>query len=250
MEEKHSAPQPPFLCVIPARFQSSRFPGKPLAPLHGVPMMGWVTRHATGAARVKEVIVATDHQDIQRAVEEDATPARAMLTPDLPSGSDRVAHVAATRSDDWVFEMQGDQPLVTPSVIDAFIDAAVDAIARNPSVEVVIPYAKATEAHTASPDVLKVVVSNSGRLLFQTRQPIQTGWRTLGLYLWRRDALLRFAALPRADIEQAEDSHPIRLYVNDFYVQGIPIDSEDWVEVDRPHHITEVEEVMRRKGLV
>ena len=98
-----------------------------------------------------------------------------------------------------------------------------------------------------SPDVLKVVVTAKEKLVFQSRHPLETGFRTLGLYLWKRESLLRFADLPVSKIEKIEDSHPIRLYVNDFNVQGLLLDKTDWVEVDREEHIAQVEELLKKK---
>lgn len=239
-----------FVCIIPARYASSRFPGKPVMPIHGVPMINWITKHSSDSKLLEDIIVATDDERILRVVEDDPTRARAVMTPDLPNGSERVAYVAKDIQHEWIFEMQGDQPMVTAAVLEDFLQRAYAEVEKNPAIDVVIPFAPATDAHTQSPDVLKVVVTTNGRLVFQTRQPIKTGWRTLGLYLWKNDALQKFANLPVADIEKAEDSHPIRLYANDFYVQGIPIDTSDWVEVDRDHQIAEVEKLMKEKGLL
>ena len=88
------------------------------------------------------------------------------------------------------------------------------------------------------------------RIVFQTRHPIETGFRTLGLYMWKRDALYSFANTAVSHIEKVEDSHPIRLYVNDVYVQGVHIKDSSWVEVDRPEHITQVEQIMSEKGII
>ena len=140
--------------------------------------------------------------------------------------------------------------MVTPGIIDSFIERASAEIEKNSAIDAVIPFAPAGEKERKSLDVLKVVVTASNRLLFQTRQPIKTGYRTLGLYLWRRSALLRFAELPVSDIEQEETSHPIRLYVNDFYVQGLLIEGDTWIEVDREDQLREVEKLIGEKEIV
>lgn len=238
-----------FTCIIPARYQSSRFPGKSLHEIHAIPMILWVAKHASEADRVSRVIIATDDDRI-RAVVEAAGYEVVMTSPDCPNGSARVAEVAAGLKDDWVFEMQGDQPMVTSDVIDDFIIRSWTEVDDNSEVEVVIPFAATTEEQTASPDVLKVVVTASNRLVFQTRHPIESGYRTLGLYLWKSTSLQRFSSLPVSRLEQAEDSHPIRLYINDIYVQGIEIQDTSWVEVDRPAHVDEVEKIMVDRGLV
>ncbi|NQV93129.1 NTP transferase domain-containing protein [Candidatus Kaiserbacteria bacterium] len=237
-----------FTCIIPSRYKSTRFDGKSLAMIHGKPMILWVAEHANKSSSISRTVVATDDKRIFDAVNEAGY--EVVETPDCPNGSARVAHVAKNIDGEWVFEMQGDQPMVTPEVIDDFIERAWQMIEKNPDIDVVIPYAPATKEHTDSLDVLKVVKTENDRLVFQTRQPIQTGWRTLGLYLWKRTALLRFADLPVSDIERVEDSHPIRLYVNDFYVQGLLIEDTSWVEVDREHQIAEVEILMKEKRIV
>ena len=238
-----------FICIIPARYKSSRFKGKSVFPIADKPMITWVIEHATNASLVSEMIVATDDDRIENVAKD--TKCKVVRTsPDCPNGSARVAEVANEIEAEWVFEMQGDQPLVTPDIIDDFLARAKAMVEKDPSIDVVIPYAPATKAHTDSLDVLKVVKTESDRLVFQTRQPIQTGWRTLGLYLWKKKSLLRFADLPVSDIEKTEDSHPIRLYVNDFHVQGLLIDTSNWVEVDREHQVAEVEKIMKERGLV
>lgn len=216
--------------------------------IHGKPMVSWVAENASGASTVSRLIIATDDNRIMETVKNLGY--EAVDTGDCPNGSARVAEVAKNINEEWVFEMQGDQPMVTSEIIDDFISRAWEAIEKNPNIDVVIPYAPATKEHTNSLDVLKVVKTDNDRLVFQTRQPIQTGWRTLGLYMWERTALLKFSELPVSDIEKAEDSHPIRLYVNDFYVQGLLIEDTSWVEVDREYQIAEVETLMKEKGLV
>lgn len=235
-------------CIIPAHYKSYRFPGKMLEKIHGKPMILWVAEHASKSLLISKVIVATDDERIFDIVKRAGY--EVIKTPHFSNGSARVAYVARNIKDSYIFEMQGDQPMVTPEVIDDFIERACELTNNNPEIDVVIPYASATKEHTESLDVLKVVKTESDRLMFQTRQPIQTGWRTLGLYLWKHTALLKFSELPVSDIERIEDSHPIRLYVNDFYVQGILINNTSWVEVDRPNQINEVELLMKKKNIL
>ncbi|MCB9809995.1 NTP transferase domain-containing protein [Candidatus Nomurabacteria bacterium] len=237
--------QKQFVCIIPARHESSRFPGKPLALIAGKPMIIWVIEHANKSKYIKEALVATDNEDIYKTVT-DAGFKAVYTSKDCPNGSERVAEVAARIDDEWIFEMQGDQPMVTPEVIDNFIDQALTSISVNKEVEVVIPYAPISATQSQSKDILKVVVTESNRLVFQTRQPIQSGFRTLGLYLWSNKALQNFASKQVSEIERIEDSHPIRLYVNDVYVQGVFIEDSSWVEVDRPEQIGEVESLINK----
>lgn len=237
-----------YTCIIPARYKSSRFEGKPLARICGKTMISIVYLNATAASLVKKAIVATDDKRIYDHCKEAGINV-VYTSESCKNGSERVAEVAQKSiKTPYVFEMQGDQPLVTPDVIDDFLKRASLCVKKNPDVDVIIPFTTCSDICTASPDILKVVVTSSNRLVFQTRQPIQTGYRTLGLYLWGREALIKFSKLPVSPIEKAEDSHPIRLYVNDFFVQGLTVKSDEWIEVDRKHQIGQVETIMQRKA--
>lgn len=232
-----------FTCVIPARYKSSRFPGKILAKIGDESMISIIYKNATQAKMIDKVIVATDDEKIFNHCKENNI--NVMYTDvNCPNGSERVGEVAEKIDTDFIFEMQGDQPLVTAEIIDNFLATASDLMEKNDQIDVCIPY---TDCIEESPDILKVVVTSAERLVFQTRQPIKTGYRTLGLYLWKKNTLKRFAELPVSQIEEAESSHPIRLYVNEFLVQGIKIPGDDWIEVDRPQHIQDVEAVLAKR---
>ena len=235
-----------FTCIIPARYKSVRFLGKPLVDISGKSMICRVYDNACESKFFNEVIVATDDEKIfKHCSDHDIN--YVCTSKDCPNGSERVAEVAAGIDAEYIFEMQGDQPLATKEVINDFITRAIFKLKENSEIDVVIPYAKATKEQENSIDVLKVVVDSNERLLFQTRQPIQTGYRTLGLYLWKKEALLRFAKLPISNIEEVESSHPIRLYMNGFFVQGVELEGVDWVEVDREHQVKEVEKILEKK---
>jgi 3-deoxy-manno-octulosonate cytidylyltransferase (CMP-KDO synthetase) len=238
----------PFVCVIPARYKSSRFPGKALAEIAGKSMVSRVWNNAQNAKLVERAIVATDDERIYEHCKKEGC--EVMYTSkDCNDGSARIAEVAATLRAPYIFELQGDQPLVIPDVIDAFLTEARDAIVKNPSIDIVQSFAAVSDEDAALPDVVKVAVSKSNRMLLITRHPIKSGYRTLGLYLWKREALLAFPSMPITDYERAETCHLLRFFLNDLYVQGVLLDSTDWIEVDRPHHVQEVEAVLARKGL-
>jgi 3-deoxy-manno-octulosonate cytidylyltransferase (CMP-KDO synthetase) len=239
------APKNGFVCVIPARYASGRFPGKPLCNINGKAMIDHVYENANKAKLVRKAIIATDDQRIYDHCKEKGF--EVVMTKEHPNGSERVNEVVESVNDKYVFEMQGDQPLLLPDMVDDFLRRAKNIVDINPSIDVVHPYSKATKEHTEAKHVVKAVKSVSDRLLFQTRQPIQTGVRTLGLYLWNKDSLKRFSEIEPSEIEVIEDTHPMRLYINDFYVQGLPIDGSDWVEVDLKEQVYQVEEVLRRR---
>lgn len=157
------------LAVIPARYGSTRFPGKPLADLCGKPLVVHVAERAREAKCVADVLVATDDERIVEAVERFGF--RAVLTsPDCPSGSDRIAEAVANRPEaDIIVNVQGDEPLLHPEVIDR----AVAALERDPECAVATAMIRiASEEQFLSPHVVKVICDSTGRALYFSRAPI------------------------------------------------------------------------------
>ncbi len=205
------------IIVIPARMASSRLPGKPLADIHGRPMIVHVLHRAI-AARVGPVAVACAERGIADAVREAG--GRAALTdPDLPSGSDRV-HAALAELDpdgehDVVVNLQGDVPTVTAEQIRAAIlplhDSSIDIGT------VVAPIASFTEANTASFVKAACVFDedrDAARAIYFSRSPVPWGegplWHHVGIYAYRRAALARFVALPPTLLERREQLEQLR----------------------------------------
>jgi 3-deoxy-manno-octulosonate cytidylyltransferase (CMP-KDO synthetase) len=193
------------VAIIPARYQSSRLPGKPLADIAGRPMIEHVYRRAASASRIDGVIVATDDARIAEAVRGFGGAAW-MTRSGHATGTDRLAEVAAELPCRLIVNVQGDEPLIDPAAIDAAIepmlaDASLDmsTIARPP----------ADPSEFANPNVVKVVTTRSGRALYFSRAPIP-GLVHLGLYVYRREVLLRLASLPRTPLEQAERLEQLR----------------------------------------
>lgn len=236
-----------FPCVIPARYDSSRFPGKPLAEIAGKTMLSRVYENAMKAKYADPVIVATDDERIYKHCEEHNMKV-VYTSPECENGSVRVAEVAKDMDAPYYFELQGDQPLVFAEVIDEFLGKAREEMVKDPRIDIVQPYAATTEEMIKDKDVVKVVVSKSGKFLTFTRHPLETGYRTLGLYLWKRDTLLNFPKMEISHLEEAETCHLVRFVLNDLVVQGIQIDDTNWIEVDREHQIKEVEKVLTEKG--
>ena len=213
--------------VIPARYRSSRFPGKPLADICGRPMIWWVYRQAKKVEQLDAVYVATDDERIQAACESYGIPV-VMTSPDHPTGSDRVAEVAAKVEGDLFINIQGDEPLMPAEAVNQ--TAAL--LADRPECAV------ATAAHTLtsiedffSPNVVKVELDNRGNALTFSRAPIpwprdafrkdQTklpeGFRPLhhlGLYAYRVGFLKKFPTLAPAPIEEAESLEQLRALWN------------------------------------
>jgi len=229
------------VAIIPARFQSTRLPGKALALIGGRPMVWHVaqrTRRARGLARV---IVATDDARIAAAI--DASGAEAVLTrAEHPSGTDRLAEVAERLDASIVVNVQGDLPLLDP----AMIELLVSRLAAEPS----LPMATLAspihdEDEWQSPHVVKVVVGADGRALYFSRSPIPhdrdgsrtpaepLGWRHIGMYAYRRAVLLRLATLPPSPLENRERLEQLRALENGIAI-GVVVwaASEPLIEVD------------------
>lgn len=199
------------LIVIPARMASTRLPGKPLADIHGRPMIAWMVEAAM-ASRVGDVLVAAAEPEIAAAAE--AAGAEAALTdPDLPSGTDRIAAAVAGRDADIIVNLQGDMPTIDP----ALIQAGVSALANADIATLVSPSTAPDER--ANPNVVKAIVSwppsgQVGRALYFTRAAAPHGdgpiWRHVGLYVYRRAALERFVAAPPSPLERRESLEQLR----------------------------------------
>jgi 3-deoxy-manno-octulosonate cytidylyltransferase (CMP-KDO synthetase) len=229
------------IAIIPARFGSTRFPGKALALIAGRPMICHVaerTRRARGLARV---IVATDDARIVDAVA--TTGVEAVLTrSDHPSGTDRLAEVMRDLDVPLVVNVQGDLPLVDPSMVEQLVARLRDEPAL-PMATVATPIHDDTEWR--SPHVVKVVVGRDGRALYFSRSPVPfdrdgtraagepLGLRHVGMYAYRRETLLRLAALPPSPLERRERLEQLRALEN-----GIAIGVVEWtaagplIEVD------------------
>ena len=207
------------LAVIPARFHSTRLPGKILADIAGKPMIEHVYRRAAAASRVHAVLVATDDDRIASAVE--SFGGVALLTsPAHVSGTDRIAEVVRQLPCRCVINVQGDEPLVE----SATLDAAIEPMLADSTLEMSTisrPLASLTEF--TNPNVVKVVTNASGDALYFSRAPIPASAPSagqglvpsaarahVGLYVYRRDTLLRLAALPPAALELEESLEQLR----------------------------------------
>jgi 3-deoxy-manno-octulosonate cytidylyltransferase (CMP-KDO synthetase) len=228
------------IVIIPARMAASRLPGKPLADIGGMPMIVRVLRQAEKAA-VGEVAVAAGDAEIVAAVQ--AAGGRAVMTdPDLPSGSDRVLQ-ALKRLDpdgrcDVVVNLQGDMPFVAPSVLSACLGV----LAAEPGCDIATAIApEASPADRTDPAVVKAVVSLAagdprGRALYFTRSALYGDgpiWKHVGLYAYRRDALVRFCAAPPSPLEQREKLEQLRALELGLSIWAAVVD-ETPISVDTP----------------
>ncbi|MBA3296563.1 MAG: 3-deoxy-manno-octulosonate cytidylyltransferase [Acidobacteria bacterium] len=232
------------VAIIPARYQSTRLPGKALADIGGRTMIEHVYRRASAARSVGVVIVATDDVRICDAVE--AFGGRAQMTSGSHrSGTDRLAEVASGLTADLVVNVQGDEPLIEPSMIDE----AIDAFRTEPSLEMSTLRRQIDDpADLHDPNVTKVVVDRSGYAMYFSRAPIPfiragcpaaPAWRHIGLYVYRRESLLRLTSLAPTAMEEAEALEQLRALEHNIRIKTIET-MHECVGVDTPEDLERV----------
>lgn len=239
------------LAVIPARYASVRFPGKPLAPIAGRPMIQHVIERVRQAKTVTRVVVATDDDRIHAAVEGFGGEA-AMTRSDHRSGTDRVAEVSAHIPADIYVNVQGDEPLIDPGTIDAVVSAMLD----DPSIQIATPCIEIAESNDImDPNIVKVVLDFDGNALYFSRAPIPwirdaspdlavSHWKHLGLYAFRHEALVEYPTLPPGQLEPIEQLEQLRWLENGFRIRVVET-AHDAVSVDVPGDVERVEKLLR-----
>ncbi len=240
-----------FIVIIPARMASTRLPGKPLADIGGKPMVVRVAEKAA-LSQATQVIVATDHPDVLAACERHGIAAR-MTRDDHPSGTDRIAEVAAGLPDDTVIvNVQGDEPLIDPALIDA---CAARVSVTAPMATVAHPIHEAADLF--NPNVVKVVLDAKGDALLFSRAPLP--WhrdafaqdrstlpqnyqplRHVGLYAYRQDFLQRYPALPVSPLETIEALEQLRVLWNGYRIAVHLVDAAPPAGVDTPDDLERV----------
>jgi 3-deoxy-manno-octulosonate cytidylyltransferase (CMP-KDO synthetase) len=238
--------------IIPARFGSTRFPGKPLALILGKPLIQWVYEQALKVKDLSGVWVATDDGRIKACVENFGGQV-VMTRADHPSGSDRLAEAASLLNlapEDIVINIQGDQPVFPPDLISQLAGV----LARDPDVVMVTPVRRETDpAAAANPNAVKVVFDRAGRALYFSRSPLpcwrdggQTYfYRHIGIYAYRVQFLKEFVHLPPGRWEEAEKLEQLRALEHGFSIHIVETDG-DTREVDTPEDLRQVEEFLRR----
>jgi 3-deoxy-manno-octulosonate cytidylyltransferase (CMP-KDO synthetase) len=241
---------PQVVVVIPARYGSTRLPGKPLVALAGKPMIQHVFERAKKAQTVNRVLVATDDQRILAAVQGFGGEAR-MTRADHRTGTERIAEVAAHEEGSVFVNVQGDEPLIDP----AAIDTAVAALLEGPAAQ--IATVATTIRHAGDimdPNVVKTVLDFDDNALYFSRAPIPwirdtaqkihvKYWKHLGLYVFQRDALLEFPTLPQGELEKIEQLEQLRWLENGWRIRVAEV-AHDAVSVDVQEDVARVEKVM------
>jgi 3-deoxy-manno-octulosonate cytidylyltransferase (CMP-KDO synthetase) len=238
--------------VIPARYGSTRLPGKPLVSLNGEPMVQRVYARAKMAKRVDRVIVATDDNRIVQAVTSFGGEAR-MTRPDHRTGTERVAEVAAHVEGEIFVNVQGDEPLLDPAAVDTAVAALLEepeAAVATVATPIKIP------ADIMDPNVVKVVLDFDDNALYFSRAPIPwvrdtTGTiqvrhlKHLGLYVFQREALLEYPTLPQGELERIEQLEQLRWMENGTKIRVAEVE-HDAVSVDVPEDVARVEKLLEK----
>lgn len=233
------------LAIIPARYASTRLPGKPLILVAGIPLVLRVLRQIEQCASVDRIIVAADDERIAETVE--YAGGECMLTPpDLPSGGDRVAWVAERIPSEIVVNVQVDDPLVGSDMVDPLVAALA-----NPEVKLALLSKKIEKTEeVASPNIVKMVFDCNGKALYFSRSPIPfprnegaTYYKHIGPYGWRRDFLLEFFSWEQTPLEKAESLEMLRVLERGHSIQCIPI-GRDTIEIDTPDDVEALKEFL------
>lgn len=243
---------PKTVAIIPARYGSTRFPGKPLADLAGKPMIQHVYERVSLAKRIDEVLVATDDDRIVRAVE--AFGGTAVMTSDHPSGTDRVAEVAADLRCDVVVNVQGDEPLIDPAMVDEVAVPLPDDAAAS---MVTLAARLTDEEELRSSSVVKVVTDHRGRALYFSRALIpyprdqEAAFalyrKHIGIYAYSREFVLEFAARDPSPLEKAEGLEQLRALE---YGYGIHVLTTEYdaFGIDTPEDLEMARLALQRQG--
>jgi 3-deoxy-manno-octulosonate cytidylyltransferase (CMP-KDO synthetase) len=238
--------------VIPARYGSTRLPGKPLVSIAGKPMIQRVFERAKLAQCVNQVIVATDDERIVKAVEAFGGEAR-MTRSDHRTGTERVAEVAAHVEGDVFVNVQGDEPLLDPAAVDAVVASLLE---DPPASIATVATPIKTPADIMDPNVVKTVLDFEGNAIYFSRAPIpwvrDTGSKVLarhlkhlGLYVFDREALLEYPTLPPGELERIEQLEQLRWLENGWKIRVAEVE-HDAVSVDVPEDVARVEKLLQK----
>lgn len=232
------------LCVIPARFASTRLPGKPLADIAGKPMIVRVYQQASKAKRLTGVIAAVDDERVYEAVVQNG--GQAMMTAkDHPTGTDRLAEVAAAHPEaELIINVQGDEPMIEPDIIDE-LAAAFEEDPELMMATVMSPMDN--QADIDNPNNVKVVTDKKGYALYFSRSPLpyfrektsMTVYKHIGIYAYKRDFLLNYAKMEPTELEKTESLEQLRALENGYRIKVIRTDFH-FVGVDTPEDLEAV----------
>lgn len=245
------------IAIIPARYASTRLPGKPLINLCGKPMIQWVYEKACRIANIDRVIVATDDPRILNAVQ--GFGGEAFLTPpEVTTGSERVGLLARDIDADVVINLQGDEPLISPTAVGD----AVRELHENPRLNVAtLGFPIQSEEEWLNPAVVKVIVDNEGNAIYFSRAPLPYHreekfqanqpllYRHIGVYVYRKPFLMDFLTWPEGVLESKEKLEQLRILERGYKIKVVEADMFS-PGVDTPEDVSGVEKMMKERGMV
>lgn len=244
------------LGVIPARYASTRFPGKPLVKIAGLEMLAWVIRGARTSQLLKDVWVATDDERIAEVARRENAQV-AMTDSSLPSGTDRIFAATQDLECDIIINIQGDEPLVSSQWIDALVEPLIE----EPQLEMTTLAHLLDEEDLPSLDSVKVVMDQFNNALYFSRFPIpfsrnnarQTEFKGslkhIGMYGYRKSFLKTFCAAPQTEIENAESLEQLRALYLGAKIRVVPIQGRSF-GVDSPADLQKVEAILKKRNQI
>ena len=253
MEEEVNVKRQRVIGVIPARYSSSRFDGKILAKIAGKPMIQWVYHHASQSDILDDLYIAVDDPRVKKCVEDFGGKA-VMTGSHHQSGTDRIAEVIERISADIVVNIQGDMPLIDPKMIDEGVIPLLD----NPDISMVTLKMRIGEENYEDPSVVKVVVDEKGFALYFSRSVIPNPrdiknvmiYEHIGLYLYRKDFLLKLSKLPQTYLEKIELLEQLRVLEKGYKILVVESKCKDIATrgfmVDTPEDLIKAEELMKK----
>jgi 3-deoxy-manno-octulosonate cytidylyltransferase (CMP-KDO synthetase) len=241
------------IIVIPARYASTRLPGKPLIDMGGKPLLQWVYEGACRSRLADSVIIATDDERIQKASL--AFGAEAIMTdPALPSGTDRVFAAIQGKEGDIVMNLQGDEPFIAASILDQLFATMEDGVAEMatlccPTVD---------DREYLDPNTVKVVVDHSGFALYFSRSPIpflrtpdstlrtpNLSYKHIGIYAFTRQFLQQFVSMPKSRLEEAESLEQLRVLESGYRIKVIVTEYSGF-GIDTPEDLERARQILRK----
>lgn len=244
-----------FSVIIPARYGSTRLPAKPLAEIAGRPLISHVVDRARDSD-ARQVIVATDDERVAKALQGSACEV-VMTSPDHESGSDRLAEVVALKGmvdDEIVVNVQGDEPTIPPRLIN---EVAAKLASSTQAVMATAAQAINSVQDFNDPNMVKVVMDQTGRALYFSRAPIpyprnsempDNAWHHIGIYAYRAGFLKRYASLQPSDIERAESLEQLRVMDNGESIMVHCIDYDAGVGVDTQADLERAREIIQSQA--
>ena len=236
-----------IIAVIPSRYKSSRFPGKPLALIAGKPMIQHVYERVKLVERIKNVVVATDDERIYDAVQ--GFEGEVVLTGECNCGTERVYEAVKKDCCDIVINVQGDEPLIQPQMIDELIDTMVK---RNVTMATLCKELRVQE-DIINPNIVKVIKDVQGNAIYFSRYPIPYNrdniadiryFKHIGMYGYRKTFLEHYVNMPKSPLECAESLEQLRVLENGYKI-AVAETQYDSIGVDLPEHIQQIEEMLK-----